>query len=80
MVNYDLEIAKATAFQSLKTARQTTYDLAKKDASYSAIHEDIQRLYEAMCYHLGATPEPVFDRDEYEKSQRYRDILEGRIR
>jgi len=70
----------ASAYQQVKIARQTMYDLAKKADSFWNLYDETQNIYVKLCARLRVQPEPVFDREAYEKSERYQDILSGRIR
>jgi hypothetical protein len=68
----------AGAYQSAKGCRQVMYQLAKLDPSYRDLFDEMQATYEKVCDRMDVPPEPVFDEDEYKKSDRYRAIMEGR--
>ncbi len=69
----------ASAYQAARANRQIMYQLAKLVVPYRDLYDKAEALYREVCECMGVTPEEVFDEDEYKKSKRYRDILEGRI-
>lgn len=75
-----LAAGAAGTYQSIKGGRQLMYELAKEDPDYRSLFEQSQDLYFSLCERMGVPVEPIFDIDEYKKSQRYQDIMSGRIR
>lgn len=69
----------AYAYQAAKSNRQCMYNLVKSMEAYSLLYLEADDYYKAVCTTLGVEPEPVFDLDEYQKSNRYKDIVEGLI-
>lgn len=71
--------ALAVLMETAKSNRQTMYVVAKQFPEFRGDFEHADRHYYDLCARLGWDPEPVFDYDDYVKSQRYQDILSGRI-
>ncbi len=72
-------IEAASAYQAARGNRQILYQLVKLIPSYRAFYEEAEGLYNRLCAAMGVEPEPVFDEEEYKKSQRYQDLVSGKI-
>jgi hypothetical protein len=70
----------ASAYQAARGSRQIMYGLTKKDERFRDLYDKTQALYLEVCERFEVPAEPVFDEDEYKKSDRYKAIMEGRIR
>lgn len=78
LVDMNHKIEGATAYQAAKSNRQIQYKFAKMIPGYRAFYEEAEDFYKRICAAMGVDPEPVFDEDEYKKSQHYQDLITGR--
>lgn len=72
------KIEGAFAYQAAKTNRQIMYQFSKMVPDYRRFYEDAEAFYRRLCVAMGVDHEPVFDEDEYKKSQHYQDLVSGR--
>lgn len=72
LVEWPEKIEGASAYQAAKSNRQILYQFAKLVPGY-------RPFYNRLCVAMGVVPEPVFDEEEYKKSQRYQDLVSGKI-
>lgn len=78
LVEWPEKIEGASAYQSAKSNRQIQYQFAKLVPEYQPFYEEAEAFYNRLCAAMGVDPEPVFDKEEYMKSQHYLDLVSGR--
>lgn len=79
LVEWPERIEGASAYQAAKSNRQILYQFAKLVPGYRPFYEEAEAFYNRLCVAMGVVPEPVFDEEEYKKSQRYQDLVSGKI-
>lgn len=77
-MSLDQKIMALDVWKGTRASRQFLYVLAKEIPAYRALYEEQQAFYEKVSAEFGLTPEPVFDEEEYRKSDRYKAIMDGR--
>lgn len=72
-------IAMLHTVDGLKGARQLLYQAMKHEPRLREDYERAEQAYRDLALKFGIPVKPVFDEDEFRKSQRYQDIMSGKI-